>query len=161
MGIAKHVRFDHNEQVHHITGYSEMYTDHPHFLLSTKDGWKKAPARSDPYTGKSEAVMKARRMAAQKKFAGRAARRRRRKILQEIPPSSSPEPPCSPNPFMPGSLDFETVDMSDVQLSDFEDTNMSELPLSSPFRSDFASQILRVWMCMCMMICILTLWIWM
>ena len=119
MGCAKHVHFAEKEEVHNITGYAEMYELHPHFLLSTSHGWKQAPARADAFTGKTEAVMKARRKAVQKTFSSRAARRRRQKILA----SMASEPPCSPSPF--SSVDS---DMADARHSEFQDHDLSDVP---------------------------------
>ena len=52
------VRFADSDTVFNVTPYSEIYGTHPHFLLATASGWKRAPQRSDYFTGKSSTVMK-------------------------------------------------------------------------------------------------------
>ena len=69
------VRFSDTVDMYEITPYSEVYGDHPHFLLATSRGWKKAPTRSDAFTGKSSIVMRERRKQARKKFSAKSAQK--------------------------------------------------------------------------------------
>ena len=64
-----------------ITPYSEIYGTHPHFILASANGWKRNPSRSDPYTGKSSAVMMQRKKAARKSLRSKGARQNRKSIL--------------------------------------------------------------------------------
>ena len=50
-------------------------------LLSTASGWKRSPARSDPFTGKSALVMKASRIQARRKIGTKAAKRIRQSLI--------------------------------------------------------------------------------
>ena len=59
MPQRKMVNFDESRNDYfEVMPYSECYDLHPHFILSTKNGWKRTPARADPFSGKSAAVMK-------------------------------------------------------------------------------------------------------
>ena len=78
---ARSVRFNSNVDFIEVTPYSEQYDLHPHHLLATSNGWKKAPARSDPFTGKSSVVMKARRKSVKKALSSRTAKKIRQQIL--------------------------------------------------------------------------------
>ena len=57
----KSATFDQSHDSYHsVTPYSEMHHDHPH-IISASDGWKINPSRADFFSGKSSAVMQARR----------------------------------------------------------------------------------------------------
>ena len=75
------VRFSPHVEAHDIVPYAEQYELHPHHLLATASGWKRAPARSDPFTGKSSLVMRARRKAVKKSLCSSRARKFRQQIL--------------------------------------------------------------------------------
>ena len=62
------VRLQEHHATHEVPPYSEHYHLHPHFLLSTSDGWKRTPRRADAFTRKNAIVTKARRKAAKKHF---------------------------------------------------------------------------------------------
>ena len=64
-----------------VIPYSEVYGTHPHFILASAHGWKRNPSRSDPYTGKSSAVMTQRKKAARKSLRSRYARQNRQSIM--------------------------------------------------------------------------------
>ena len=78
---------EHKNTYHDVVPYSETYHVHPHFILAACDNatqgprWKSLPSRSDYFTGKSSAVMTARRQAMSKAKA-KGARKRRRAIIQ-------------------------------------------------------------------------------
>ena len=78
---AQSVRFASNVEIFDIALYSEQYELHPHHILATSNGWKRAPTRSDPFTGKSALVMRARRKSIKKSLCSRSARRIRQQIL--------------------------------------------------------------------------------
>ena len=59
--------------------YSETLPLHPHLIVATSTGWKRIPSRSDPFTGKSSGVMKARHIELSRHFGSQEARRRRRR----------------------------------------------------------------------------------
>ena len=64
LSMEKAVRFSPNEAETILTpAYCQEYGRHPHHMLATASGWKRAPARADPYTGKSATAMTARREA--------------------------------------------------------------------------------------------------
>ena len=64
-----------------ITPYTEMYHEHPHYILASNSGWKPLPSRADAFTGKSRLVMKERRNR-HKKSRPRGFKRRRREIME-------------------------------------------------------------------------------
>ena len=70
----KHVRLSDVPTVHEITPYSEMYDLHPNMIIATSTGWRRSPARADPFTVKSLRVMKARRIRARKRLGTKAAK---------------------------------------------------------------------------------------
>ena len=76
------VQFSTQVETYDCTPYSEMYDAHPHFLLSTRDGWKKNPARADVFTGKTSLVMRERRKSARRRFSAASAKKTRKAILE-------------------------------------------------------------------------------
>ena len=51
------VRFDvDNVEISYVVPYSEIYGVHPKLLVATRDGWRRVPDGSNPYTGCSERV---------------------------------------------------------------------------------------------------------
>ena len=65
-----------------IVPYSEMFHDHPHFILATRTSWKPLPSRADDFTGKSSAVMQSRRSSI-KKSRARGLRTYRRRLINQ------------------------------------------------------------------------------
>ena len=66
-----------------VQPYSETLPLHPHLIVATRVGWKRIPSRSDPFTGKSANVMKARHSELSRHFGSQEARRRRRRLIQQ------------------------------------------------------------------------------
>lgn len=64
-----------------VVPYSEIYGTHPRFILAGPTDWKRNPARSYPYTGKSSAIMTQRKKAARKTIRSKVSRQNRRSIL--------------------------------------------------------------------------------
>ena len=80
----RHVRFDESQNEHfNVPAYSEHYSMHPHFLLSSAHGWKRNPARCDPFTGKSSAVMKDRRAQVRRTLKPKNAHATRLRLMRE------------------------------------------------------------------------------
>ena len=89
----KNLRFDESQNSYFdIQPYSECYTVHPHFLLPTKTGWKRTPARADPFTGKSSAVMKERRKGAKRTLMQKRSRAIRVRLITEANQALLPQP---------------------------------------------------------------------
>jgi hypothetical protein len=83
MKPVKQLQFNTQPEIVEVQPYSESLIVHPHFIVATSSGWKRVPARSDPFTGKSSTVMQARRSELHKRFGSPAAKGRRRSILQQ------------------------------------------------------------------------------
>ena len=93
MSQAKQLRFDESRNsVIEVQPYSECYELHPHFLLPTKNGWKRTPARADPFTGKSSMVMKERRKSAKRLLKTKNAHATRLRIMNEANKEFKPQP---------------------------------------------------------------------
>ena len=149
MVLRKCVDFDMNKtETHEITPYSEIYFAHPHFLFATADGWKRGPARADPFTGKSEPVLKARRAVALKKFRSKTARSKRREMLRSLKKTAELTEAKLPSPFTAvdgrsdiplGHSKFENhTHAMDINKNEYDDVDMvthmdvsSVLPMSA------------------------------
>ena len=82
MKQANRVQFDETQKSSvDIIPYSEVYGCHPHLILASQSGRKRSPSCADPFTGKTQAVMKARRVQARKKLGTKSARKARQSIL--------------------------------------------------------------------------------
>ena len=84
MTQKKLVRF--NEALttfHEVRRYADCYTEHPHFLLATSQGWKKNPARADFFTGKSALVMRERRKSIRARMRPKSAHQRRLQLMEQ------------------------------------------------------------------------------
>ena len=82
MEQTKRTSFDlENISFHDITPYSEIYGDHPHYLLSTANGWKRNPARACPFTGKSPLVLRERRKQVRRLLKPTRARETRKRLI--------------------------------------------------------------------------------
>ena len=70
-----------------------------HSSIATATGWKRAPPRADPFTGKSSTVMTARR---KQTLGGRNAHKRRKRILKALQTSTSKRRYDKPR-YVPGA----------------------------------------------------------
>lgn len=78
---SRKVQLSNNVDTIGITPYAEMHKCHPHYIIATHNGWKDAPSRADPFTGKSHLVMRERRSKSRRSRI-KAFRRKRRAIME-------------------------------------------------------------------------------
>ena len=116
MQTRKELTFDESHNSYFdIQPYSECYDPHPHFLLPTKSGWKRTPARADPFTGKSSAVMKERRKSARRSLRPKTAHATRLRLLTETNQALLRE--------QRDNMDVDTSGLSDVAGDHFNSNN--------------------------------------
>ena len=124
---TKNVRFnDHHIDILEVQPYSESLPVHPHLVVATSAGWKRIPSRSDPFTGKSSAVMTARRQELALKFRSRLAIGRRRRLLRTL---KRPKPMDVDRPEIPrpSKMDLDIP-------KDRDETFELPIPVPSPLR---------------------------